>query len=250
MLQSTRMNRHLLEVENALKKTVTDDPDYVAFRSKCTNLRVLGHRLPLMHKLDHKGFSFYKLSKEEVLATWDHIWKNSKYHEPMYFPLFYYRRHLKDLDKQTWKTLKTWVDRVENWEHADALCCLYSILLERYPKLIEPTLRKWNKSKNPWLQRCSIVSTIYYASKNRKAPPLKLVFELIKPLIKHDDPYVQKGVGWQLREAYKLDPERALTFINKHLLDLPATAFSYATERVPKETMVKMKAKRKASRTK
>jgi 3-methyladenine DNA glycosylase AlkD len=244
------MNKHLLEVEKALKTTVIDDPAYANFRSKCTNLKVLGHRLPLMHEIEEDGFSFYKLSKQDILKTWTYIWNNSEYLEPMYLPLFYYRRHLNDLDKKAWKTLKAWVNRVENWEHADALCALYSVLLERFPKLIEPTLRTWNKSKNPWKMRCSIVSTIYYASKNRKAPPLKLVFELATPLIKHKDPYIQKGVGWQLREAYKLDPKRTLAFINKHLLDLPATAFSYATERVPKDEKAKMKAKRKAARTK
>ncbi len=244
------MKKHLLEVEKALKNTVTDDPAYADFRSKCTNLRVLGHRLPLMHELEEKGFSFYKLSKQEILKTWTYIWNTSKFHEPMYLPLFYYRRHLDGLDKKAWSTLKTWVDRVENWEHADALCALYSVLLERYPKLIEPTLRKWNKDKNPWKQRCSIVSTIYYASKNRKAPPLKLVFELAEPLIKHSDPYVQKGVGWQLREAYNLDPKQTLKFLNKHLLTLPATAFSYATEKLDKKTKAEMKAKRKAARTK
>ena len=243
------MDKYLKEVEKVLKKTATHDPDYANFRSKCTNHKVLGHRLPVLHELDRKGFSFYKLPKQEVLSAWTHIWNSSKYHEAMYLPLFYYRRHLKDLDKKTWQVMKTWIDRVENWEHADALCALYSVMLERFPKLVEPTLRKWNRSKNPWKKRASVVSTIYYASKNRKAPPLKLVLELAQPLIEHKDPYVQKGVGWQLREAYKLHPKQTLAFLKKHNTRLPATVFSYATEKLDKKTKTQMKTKRKATRT-
>ncbi len=244
------MDKYLKEVEQALLKTVIKDPEYTDFRSKCTNHKVLGHRLPLMHGLDRKGFSFYKLSKEEILKTWTHIWNTSQYHESMYLPLFYYRRHLKDLDEQTWKSLKTWIDRVENWEHADALCALYSVMLERFPKLVEPTLRKWNRAKNPWEKRASVVSTIYYASKNRKAPSLKLVLELVEPLIGHKDPYVQKGVGWQLREAYKLHPKQVLAFLKKYNTRLPATVFSYATEKLPATEKKKLKDERKLSRTK
>ena len=40
--------------------------------------------------------------------------------------------------------------------------------LERFSKLVEPTLRQWNRSKNPWKRRASVVSTIYYASKKER----------------------------------------------------------------------------------
>lgn len=238
----------LNEVTQALKASIKDDPDYKTFREKTSTLTVLGHRLPLMQEIEREGFSFYKESDVEILNIWNDIWNATDIHEVMYLPLFYYRRKRELLNPTHWKTMKTWVNQIENWEHADALCYLYSFFLEKHPTLVEPTLRKWNRSKNPWVQRASIVSTIYYASKNRKAPSIKLVFELIQPLISHKDPYVQKAVGWQLREAYKLKPEITLAFIQKNLTDLAPTSYSYATERVPKDVRVKMKAERKAFR--
>jgi len=240
--------KYLKEVEQALKRSVVNDPEYKAFREKTTNLTVLGHRLPLMQKIEKEGFSFYSESIQDVLQTWSDIWKSTKIHEVMYLPLFYYRRHKNQLGPKEWKLLKTWIAQIDNWEHADALCYLYSFLYERYPKLVEPTLFVWNRSKNPWKKRASIVSSIYYASKNRVTPKRTTVFKLIEPLITDKDPYVQKAVGWQLREAYNLWPKETLTLIEEHLTSLSSTSFSYATEKIPAKKKVQLKAVRKASR--
>lgn len=244
------MSKFTKEILKKLKKHTRHDPDYKAFREKTTQLTVLGLRLPVMQEIEKNGFAFYALSDKEILATWNAVWNDATTHEVMYLPLFYYRRHKSKLDKAHWNTLKSWVNRLENWEHADALCYLYSFLYETHPKLVEPTLRQWNTSKNSWKRRASIVSTIYYASKNRKAPPLKIVLSLIEPLLKDNDEYVQKAVGWQLRECYNLHPEKTLAFIKKHLTDLSAISFSYATEKLSKEQKAPLKERRKVHRKK
>ncbi len=219
-------------VEHVLKARVIHDPEYKAFREKTTKLPVLGLRLPAIQHVEHTGFPFYDQEALEVLKTWDSIWSEANLHEAMYLPLFFYRRKLDLLDARHWRVMKRWIERVENWEHADALCALYSIFLERFSKLVEPTLRQWNRSKNPWKRRASVVSTIYYASKKRTPPSRQMVLSLIEPLLEDHDPYVQKGVGWQLREAYKLWPRETLKFLESHILDLPAITFSYATEKL------------------
>lgn len=237
-------NDLLKEVEDSLKKLVADDPVYKAFREKTTRLQVLGLRLPLMQKREQAGFSFYQKKEKDIFNEWNSVWNRSRIHEVLSLPLFYYRRHKTDLTPIHWNYFKKWIERIENWEHADSLCYLYSFLYEKYPDLVEPTLKQWNRSKNPWKRRASVVSTIYYASKNRKAPSLKIVFSLIEPLIQDKNPYVQKAVGWQLREAYKLWPEKTLLFLKKHLLDLPAITFSYATEKLSKKEKEIFKRKR------
>ena len=137
---------------------------------------------------------------------------------------------------------------MENWEHADALCQLYSILYERYPKLVEPTLRQWNRSSNPWKRR------VYRSTPTMPHLDERLhdqtVLSLIEPLLGDKNTYVQKAVGWQLREAYKLWPKESLVFLKKHTLDLSATSFSYATERLPKNQRNRFKERRHLERKK
>ena len=238
------------EIERRLQARVTLDPEYKRFREKTTKLEVLGLRLPVMQEIEESGFSFYDEPQDKILNIWQQIWNAATIHEVMYLPLFYYRRHRQELGPLHWKMMKQWINRVENWEHADALCQLYSILYERNPKRLLPTLRQWNRSSNPWKRRASIVSTIYYASPRRKAPTLKTVLSLVKPLILDKNAYVQKAVGWQLREAYKLWPKESLVFLKKHTLDLSATSFSYATERLPKNQRNQFKERRHLERKK
>ncbi len=236
------------EVETTLKALVKHDPDYKAFREKTTQLDVLGLRLPVLHQTERTSFSFYTKSDQEILKVWDALWRTSNTHEALSLPLFYYRRLRSKLDTEHWKVMKEWIERVENWEHADALCYLYSFMYESMPTLVEPTLFTWNTSKNPWMRRASIVSTIYYASKNRTTPKRSTVFKLIGPLIADTDPYVRKAVGWQLRECYNLWPDQTLTFIEKHLTTLSAISFSYATEKIDTKKKVQLKAARRRAR--
>lgn len=235
------MQNHLLEVEQKLKHHKIHDPEYKAFREKTTNMKVLGHRLPVMQKLVKDGFSFYSKTEEEILKIWNFIWKNHDIHEMLYLPLFYYRNNKNKLSLDHWKVMKNWINKIENWEHGDSIAGIYSYFYEMYPDKIYPTLKQWNKSKNPWKQRISILSLIFYASKNRKAPPLSKVLPLVEPLIGHKDKYVNKAVGWTLRECYKLYPKPTFAFIKKHIKKLSASSFSYATEKVTKKEKAELK---------
>mgnify|MGYP001562735586 CR=1 FL=1 len=235
------MSSYLHEIETKLKQTAVHDPDYKAFREKTSKLTVLGHRLPLLQKITKDGFSFSTKTPDEILKIWDDIWQHSSIHEAMYQPLFYYRNHQASIGKKEWGVMKHWIDRIENWEHSDTLSYLYSILYEKFPVLVEPTFRIWNRSKNPWKQRASIVSLIYYASSKRKAPPVQIVLKLVEPLIKSRDKYVAKAVGWTLRESYNLYPTETLAFITTHVRDLAPDSFSYATEKLSKKEKLGLK---------
>lgn len=231
-------------MEKTLRATAIQDPEYRRFREKTSHLNVLGHRLPVLHTMVKKGFSFYQKSPKEILEIWDYCWKQTQTHEALTLPLLYYRHHPFQLNSSHWHLMKNWVKRVENWEHSDALSYLYSVIYEKFPTLVEPTLYRWNRSKNRWEQRASIVSLIYYASAKRKTPPITTILNLVEPLIKQRDHYVAKAVGWTLREAYKLYPKETLIFLQKHVHNLAPDSFSYATEKLTNTQKQQLKMQR------
>jgi len=241
----------LEEVESAVHLLPIDE-SYKIFSEPVTKTKLpyLGTKIPDLNKLVRQGFSFYERTDKEILEIWNYIWNHATSHDSMNIPLIYYRWKTDKLTKQTFSTFKKWFDRVDSWGHSDQLCQIYSILYGRFPEKIEPTLFKWNHDKNAWKQRASIVGTIYYASPNRKQPKRTTIFKLIKPLISHKDPYVQKGVGWQLREAYNLWPKETLAYLKKHIHDLSAISFSYATEKLSKDEKDKLKLARKQNQKK
>jgi 3-methyladenine DNA glycosylase AlkD len=77
------------------------------------------------------------------------------------------------------------------------------------------------------------VSLIYYSSQREKVLPLKKILDLIQPQLEFDHYYVQKGVGWTLREAYNVYPEKTFALVKKNIGKISAHAFSAATEKMP-----------------
>lgn len=240
------MRLYLLEVERELKKLA--DPDNEASNDRFNIPRSVGATSKTLRPRLKQGFSFSQLPDVQQWKIWNFILRNSHMHEAQMTALRFAESRVMTNGAKEWRVLRGWVDFVDNWSHSDVLSKIYSFLLERHPKLVKPTLRQWNRSKNPWKRRASVVSTIYYASKKRTPPPIKTVLSLIEPLIDDRDPYVQKAVGWQLREAYKLWPLETLAFLEKYLLRFSATSFSYATEKLPANTKTLLKHRRSEHR--
>ncbi|EKD32879.1 MAG: hypothetical protein ACD_76C00124G0003 [uncultured bacterium] len=245
------MRQYLNEINRALARTANPkDAEYKNFRQKTTKLPVLGHRLPVLHKILKNGFSFFNKSDAEILNIWNYIFLNAKTHEAMYLPLLYYAKHvgvqyIEPQPKQQWQKFRFWVERIENWEHSDFYSKIVSFLLEKHPRLIWPTIKKWNKSNNPWKQRNSIVPLIYYASPKRKPPPVQKILPLVENLLESRDPYVQKAVGWTLRECGKVYPKETFVFLTLHARKLSATSWSYATEKISTKQKAYLRRKRK-----
>ena len=242
------MKKYLQEIEQQLAPFARKaDKPYKDFRQLCTNYAVYGIRLPELREVYQKGFSFSALTHNEQSKIWDYVWKHSNNHEVMQMPLLYFEARAKKNKNtlQDWKVLRTWIDRIDGWEHGDRLAAIYTILYEHNRNTLYPIWQKWNKSKNLWKRRNGLLALIYYASPKRTYPPITKVLPLVKPLIADPDPYIQKAVGWTLRECYKLYPKKTYAFLDKEILNLSATAFSYGTEKLTKEEKTQLKEKRK-----
>lgn len=237
------MRPYLLEVERELKKSA--DPAYKASNDKFHIPRSVGMTSATYRHRLKQGFSFSKLPDIEQWTIWNFIFRNSRLHEGQMAALRFAEDRVLTNGKREWNYLRGWIDFVDNWAHSDVLSKVYSFLLERDPELILPQLKKWNRSQNQWKQRASVVSLIYYASPKRKAPPVDIVLEMVEPLLDVKDKYVQKGVGWTLREAYNLYPKETLAFLQKHIRDLSADAFSYSTEKLSAQEKEWLKKQRK-----
>jgi hypothetical protein len=133
----------LKEVEDAVRRLPVDASyrEFFALTTK-TKLPFLGVRTPDLNRLVRDGFSFYTQSDDAILRIWGQVGLCAFLHDVMSLPLIYYRWKSSTLTPAHFRVFKKWMERIENWAHADQLCQLFSILYERYPKLVEPTLRQ------------------------------------------------------------------------------------------------------------
>lgn len=240
------MKKYLAEVRNALKPF--EDKPRAQFLSGYLNTAIplFGINVPPQRVISKKGFSFASLPQKQIDAIWQYIWENGKEFEVMSQCLLHYSYHDEELGLAEWKFLKHWVKRVDNWAHADSLSDLYAILHERYPKDVYSQYVKWNKSKNPWEVRASLVGLFYYARQRAKQPSFSKVMRMVNGAFRHKDVYVQKGVGWTLRECYNVYPEPTWKFLREHAKDLSAIAWQAATEKLGPQRKAELKRLRKS----
>ena len=219
-----------------------------ARNDKQSQLEFLAVRVPTIRRAVRSGFSFYSRSADDILAIWSGIWFSSPYFEVMAAAGVYYSLQRAKIDPDAWPTLATWSSRVENWAHADQLAGIYSYLLEQRTTDVYPQLQEWNASDDQWRRRLSLVSLIHYTGKNAVFLSPERVFPLIINCLDDERYYVQKAVGWVLRELGQVYPQAVDAFLQTHLTRLPPLAFARAIERHTSEERALLQAHRKQAK--
>jgi 3-methyladenine DNA glycosylase AlkD len=243
------MSKELLEIETALAaypcRTSTQIPESYIGGGQ-SGLRFLGLKVLHLRQALKTGFSFSGKDFAEVAEIWDRIWWESDCFEVLALALAWFedRRRTSFLPSQ-WGQLRKWSGKIDNWAHSDALSNLYARILEQDSTLVYPTLEEWSASENPWLRRLSIVSLLYYSGQRQTCLPFRKIIALVEPQLSHDHHYVQRGVGWVLREAGNVYPLETNAFLGKNAAQLSAIAFAAATEKLSFCKKEKLKQKRK-----
>lgn len=106
-------------------------------------------------------------------------------------------------------THKSWWDTVDN---------IASVILtdyfKKFPKQIIPITNRWNKSENLWLQRSSIM----FQKAFKKETDTKLLTKYILNCAGSNEFFIQKAIGWALREYSKTNPAWVKDFVAKNKL--------------------------------
>jgi 3-methyladenine DNA glycosylase AlkD len=200
-------------------------PETAPFRKRilATPFEVLGVSTPDSRKIakDYKNLKIY-----DVYNLFDELW-DSNIHDEKCIAIHILRQYKKDFSVETWKFLKDRIYYFNTWDFIDEIAphIFGEILLNNLSLISE--IKEMAKSKNHWERRLSIVSTYPLIKKNKIEPTLLLA----EKLVYDENPYVQKGAGWMLREVGKKDRFALREFILRHLYMKPQ-AFSYATEKM------------------
>ena len=106
-------------------------------------------------------------------------------------------------------TQKSWwdsVDHIATW--------ILGPYFQKYPNQIKDVTYKWNQSDNFWLQRSSIMFQKSYRSKT----DTKLLTDYILHCAGSKEFFIQKAIGWALREYAKTNADWVKKFVNTNEL--------------------------------
>ncbi len=101
------------------------------------------------------------------------------------------------------------------WDTVDFIAAnLVGPHFRRFPELIKPVTEKWMNSGNIWLQRTSLLFQLKY----KKATDTALLSEYILQLQGSKEFFINKAIGWILREYSKTDGDWLREFVKSHSL--------------------------------
>ena len=193
------------------------------------------------------------INEQDLLGIMDLAFKKSNIYEVKNAALLLAEYNFKKTDKkQLYKTMLPWVNYVDNWGHSDTLSKLYTRFLEMddHQKPFLNQLQKWNKNTNLWLRRQSMVSLLYYARTKNQHLPFKTIISLVSTQLHAQEYYVQKGLGWTLRETYNVYPVLTYKFVLNNFSRISPVAFTAAVEKMTAKEKGILKQKRKDHRYK
>ena len=102
-------------------------------------------------------------------------------------------------------TTKSW------WDTVDAIAS-HNVgkLLRKYPETRDRTLTPWRQSDDIWLRRTAILFQLGYKAET----DVELLFAIATENRESSEFFIQKAIGWALREYSKTDPDAVTTFVS------------------------------------
>ena len=156
---------------------------------------------------------YIKIVKKEDTADWDFInicWEK-RYREAQYTGLEYIISIQNKLVERDIDKLKQLIITKSWWDTTDSLDRIVGNLVRKYPNLTR-TMLDWSKSDNIWLRRVSIDFQLQFKNDVNK----NLLEEIICNNFGAGEFFIDKAIGWSLRDYGKVNPRWVSEFIEKY----------------------------------
>jgi len=242
------IDQSLQEVADRLRQCCASNP--FAYDVYNTSLEVWHVPMPAQRSCFRQGYSFATRPARDQERIWIANWEKNRVLELRLQSLLFFEAMEPVQLHLRWRRLKQLASGIENWAESDLLSSLIAKVREFDADTVMPVLYQWNASPQFWLRRQSLVSLFYYQRQRKVQPPADDVFALLDPLLPDREHYVQKGVGWTLREAVQVYPQQTLAFVDQYCEQLSSVAFTTVMEKTPpaERQLFKQRRSRRKSR--
>ena len=183
-----------------------------------------------------------KVNMKLVLSTSRDLIKSGKYEETS-FAILLLKQFSEQFTAGTFREIgKCFEIGITNWGHADGICgIIISEFFERNIITLD-ALSGWRTAKNKYQRRAVPVAMIEILKDTADFKPL---FNFIEPLMLDEERFVQQGLGWFLREAWKIRKKDTEAFLLKWKNESPRLIYQYATEKMTAKEKKRFKKEKK-----
>ena len=207
-----------MDVEELLKnlKVVANPNNAAAMKAYMKNkFEFLGVKTPARRKL---AKAFFKQQIASVI-DWNFIneaW-NNPYRELQYTALDYLESRKKLLTPSDLPRLKKMAQTKSWWDTIDFLDRLVGSIIARFPETKEIILA-WSCDEDIWLRRLAIDHQLL----RKEETDIELLEKILVNNLGQTEFFINKAIGWSLRDYSKTNPEWVRDFIERHQAEMAA----------------------------
>jgi 3-methyladenine DNA glycosylase AlkD len=172
----------------------------------------LGIKKPLRSELEKQFFQETGLLKEPFNQEFiRELWAKEE-REYQYTGLVYMEKSLKKLEKTDLPFMEELITTKSWWDTVDAIAPKpVGEIAKRFPEVIEETIDGWAVHDDLWLRRSAILFQLKYKGNTNE----EKLYQYIRLNADSKEFFIQKAIGWALREYSKTNPASVKTFIEE-----------------------------------
>ena len=210
------MNSYVSEVETAFKNHA--DPENAEGQKAYmrNQFDFLGIKSPIRKEIQQSFLRKKNLPpKEELENIVKSLWDKSQ-REFQYFALELADKYTRQVEAEDIILFEWMVTHKSWWDTVDFVAPrLMGNYFKLFPDLRDKKVEAWLNSENRWLMRSALLFQLKY---NAKLDPLFLE-HVINSLLGSKEFFINKAIGWILRQYSKSHPQWVIDFINRTNLD-------------------------------
>ncbi|MDX2485073.1 MAG: DNA alkylation repair protein [Pseudodonghicola sp.] len=178
------------------------------------------------------------LSVEERVALADQLWKSDIFEARLAAAKLLTQARMRP-DEGAWTLIQSWVPEFDSWAIADHACIAAQKRLVADPARLDQ-VEDWTRSEHMWTRRAALVATLPWTKQNHPKPEdlerRDRILGWAAGYVPERDWFVQKAIGWWLRDLSKHDPDRVRAFLAEHGEAMKPFARKEASRYLPKDT--------------
>ncbi|UWQ43398.1 DNA alkylation repair protein [Leisingera aquaemixtae] len=166
------------------------------------------------------------LTTEQRVSLAQALWDSDIFEARIAAAKLLTQARIKD-DAAVWDLLQSWVPDFDSWAIADHACSAIAKRLQAEPARLD-TVERWTQSDHMWTRRAALVASLPWAKMNNLKPADQEARERILAwaagYVPDRDWFIQKAIGWWLRDLSKHDAARTRAFLDAHGAQMKAFA--------------------------
>jgi 3-methyladenine DNA glycosylase AlkD len=181
-----------------MKKYMRDQFEYLGIKSplfkSLMKAHIAAHGTPPIYELDVILRDLWALPQREFQYAANGLLSRSENQIPAEF--------IRTMEYMI--VMKSWWDTVDTISGGPL-----GVHFQRFPKVREKYLAKWRASDNLWLRRATILFQLNY----KKETDFPLLCEIICENLNSREFFINKAIGWSLRQYARVDPQAVRQFV-------------------------------------